>query len=463
MDYKLNPHYLRKEMMSHELRVRGIKLSESATKDEMRASLRSLLKIEQTIGACSYPPCDLDFESECERISAYLAEAKSVVGTISGAGARFKVYSIQARLMHLHGRITRLLVDDLTAEQQRIRSEYLVDVLATLDSLDGVVRGNPDLSRQLQGASDVDPPPDDMSREHVCSSRIETPVASAVHVVAQPQSMSVFKPQSLDKWNVKFSGDSKLITVHNFLERVAELRAARGVTEEQLFSSAVDLFTGKALVWFRANRHRFDDWKGLTGLLRRHFEPPDYRPRLFKEILERTQDTSESIVEYLSCMQALFARYGGLDETVQLDILVRNLAPFYSTQLSEVSSITDLEEECLKLETKKFRCDNYVPPSRRRQRFVEPDFAFVAEEPSHVARVCDQGVEIDSMERQPRRRETVPIQCWNCGKDGHIARVCRSRRTSFRGFPASARARDGGNGYDRMHGESPENESRGSQ
>lgn len=170
------------------------------------------------------------------------------------------------------------------------------------------------------------------------------------------------------------------MSVHNFLERVTELCESRHVSKQQVFESAVDLFAGKALTWYRANKLRVHDWNSLTNLLRVHFEPLDYRSRLFKEILERTQDTSKSIVEYLSCIQALFRRYGGLSETAQLDILERNLSPFYATQLPVIASICQLEEECLKLEIKKYRSDNYVPPSRRKNQFVEPDFAFVGAE-----------------------------------------------------------------------------------
>lgn len=64
------------------------------------------------------------------------------------------------------------------------------------------------------------------------------------------------------------------MSVHNFLERVAELCVARHLSERQLFDSAVDLFSEKALSWFRANKGRFNDWQTFTVLLRRHFDPP---------------------------------------------------------------------------------------------------------------------------------------------------------------------------------------------
>jgi len=227
---------------------------------------------------------------------------------------------------------------------------------------------------------------------------------------------------------MEFSGDPKHLTVHNFLERVLELKTSRHISDKQLFDSAVDLFSGKALIWFRANKSRFHDWEGLSTLLKRHFEPPDYRSRLFKEILERTQDTSETIVEYLSAMQALFRRYGDLTSEAQLDILIRNLSPFYSTQLPVVRTIEELEEECLKLETKKCRADHYVPPSRKRQQFVEPDFAFVAiEAPSTDTRnpVAADLNPVNAPTETTRPANTPKaFTCWNCQQTGHMNRDC---------------------------------------
>lgn len=107
----------------------------------------------------------------------------------------------------------------------------------------------------------------------------------------------------------------------------------------------------------------------------RHFDPPDYHSKHFKEILERTQDV---LVDYLTNMNALFRRHGSISKDVQLDIIVRNLLPFYTTQLPVVHLLEELEGEGLKLEAKQIRVDHYVSPSRKRCDFVEPDFAFIS-------------------------------------------------------------------------------------
>lgn len=75
-----------------------------------------------------------------------------------------------------------------------------------------------------------------------------------------------------------FSGDAKGLSVHQFLERV--LRVARNISYDELFEQSLDLFDGKALLWFRANCNRFRDWKGLTELLVQYYQPLDYPMRL---------------------------------------------------------------------------------------------------------------------------------------------------------------------------------------
>lgn len=156
----------------------------------------------------------------------------------------------------------------------------------------------------------------------------------------------------------------------------------------------------------------------------RHFELPDCRSRLFREILDRTQDPSESIVDYLSSISALFQRYGDLSDEVQLDIISRNLSPFYLTQLPAVRSLVELEAECLKLKTKKYRADHYVPPSRRRQNLVKPNLAFITStsaEPSPVCWSCNFPGHLGRECSKARK-----LHCFRCGAPGVTVRNCRS-------------------------------------
>ena len=297
-------------------------------------------------------------------------------------------------------------------------------ILSTLENLKQLLKGDPSLSMLLERTR-LDDSDSDSSTVSTDRPRLNRPQSTPTTVCAAAGCHSVGnKSNRVEKWGLKFTGD-KHLSVSTFLERVSELRIARGISERELFDSAIDLFSGRALNWFRANRHRFVDWKGLSSLLCKHFEPPDYRSRLFREILDRTQDRSESIVDYLSSMSALFRRYGGISEDVQLDIVTRNLSPFYTTQLPIVNSMEELEEECLKLEAKKYRAESYVPPARKRHGFVEPDFAFIAADEPSVHLSNDSIPDVSEVAQAGSKVLTSrTVTCWNCGKTGHLNRQC---------------------------------------
>lgn len=418
MDYALRINYLKKDMLIYELNIRGIPADESKTVDSLRASLRPILQLEKKNKSLSIPPYNLDFDLEKTYVHDTLKKIKNSIKTVAGESAKTKFERYQTHLVHLLNRIDRAPVEKLSAENVDTRAALLVDILSTLDNLEQVSRQDPNLSVMFEAAQLEDSDSDD-STTHESRPSVSTP---------KVQQQSSGKSQRVEKWGIKFTGDQKSMSVHGFLERVSELCVARNVSEKELFESAIDLFEGKALNWFRSNRSRFQNWRGLSELLCRHFEPPDYRARLFKEILERTQDPLESIVDYLSSMHALFRRYGSITDDVKLDIISRNLAPFYTTQLPIVNSLEELEEQCLRLEAKKYRAEHYVPPSRRRQGFVEPDFAFV----SDIQDCLSSGHPTEDVQEvshvqtsNPRSRE---VTCWNCQKTGHYNRDCPSPR-----------------------------------
>lgn len=442
----MNILHLTKDMLRYELAVRGMPTSDSNTVDQLRAAFRPLLKLEKKGKGLKNPAYPFNAEEELDTIAEVFAQALKLVKEISGAEARNIFERAQSRFMHLYQRLDRIPLGGLSADLIEKRAQLTVEVLSTLDQLDRLLASEPNLSSAFeQSVSD---------NESVLSDRIDR---TAAHKSTPNKSFNGgSKNCRVDKWGLKFSGHTDKMSVHNFLERATELRLARGLSEAELFDSAIDLFSEKALNWFRANRDRFNDWQSLSELLTRHFEPPDYRARLFKEILDRTQDTSETIVDYLSNMNALFRRHGRLSADVQLDIITRNLSPFYTTQLPVVSTLEELESECLKLEAKKYRVDHYVPPSRRRRGFVEPDFAFIESSitsenftpttapiaasylpPSPTTFPTNVAAHLPQNSSFPRSNQADSAssgnhlnprpnlaKCWNCDQTGHLNRNC---------------------------------------
>ncbi|XP_031328723.1 uncharacterized protein LOC116180357 isoform X2 [Photinus pyralis] len=381
------------------------------TVDEMRSSLRSLFKLEATDRSLTYPEYDLAAEGELSTIKDKYEELVGLIENVEEE-RRASVYRrCTSRILHLIGRVNRIPMGATQSKETlQSRSKWLGKVSALLSRVEGgkqpVKASTPNLSVIARSSHPV--VQEDLSEESD-SSPVESGGATGFKF---PRTS---KPQPVEKWGLKFSGDPKGTSVMSFLERVDELRKARHVSERELFASALDLFEGKALLWYRSVVTRCASWTELSELLRKHFLPPDYRPRLFQEILARVQGPSEPFIEYFSCMTTLFSRYGDIPLDIQLDILVRNLAPFYTMQLPTVKSLRELEEECLQLETRKYRADHYQAPSRKSHlASVEPELSCVVTPGVSEARVSNSR----------SGSNTGDVNCWNCLKTGHLVRFC---------------------------------------
>lgn len=418
-------NYLKKDELIYELVLRGVEVTSSESTEKLRAYLRPLLKLEKLNKSVRYPEYSHDPNVEFTVVNEKFLELQEAFKI-----PKPNLTSITSRLAHLLKRFERIPTDRLTQdnvlEQAALNSllaEFVQKIAPPADT-------DPIGAALLHSVQLIDTDSDS-------SDGADVGLANASH------STAIVKPVSepIRKWNLKFSGDLKGVSVHNFLERVDELKVARNVNDEQLFASAIDLFEGKALLWYRSNRSRFTTWKALASLLSKHYEPPDYRSRLLNDIMSRTQDTSEGIVEYLSCMTAMFRRYGQVTEELQLGIITRNLAPFYSTQLPVVRTLEELEDACIKLETKKYRADNYVPPSRKRNSYVEPDLAFVSGPSCSAwsAPVHEMHSVPDNRRVSANRNVTFDrgssvnrnAACWNCQKLGHHISECDSPKKLF--------------------------------
>lgn len=431
---KMNIHYLKKDELAWELRAKGIEVSDM-TVQEMRGSLRSLIQLNKEEKSVTYGEYTFE-KKEFEEIEAKYQELKKCLEDFSGDKESSDFKRLQSRLLHLIGRVNAAPVQG-DEDIVKNRGAYLAKTTALMGILDKSGR----LSKKDSRVKPVQSPapgssvsrPDEGSEDSEDSlSEVEDDKAMPFNSTLAPVPCSHNRQVKLRDWNVKFSGTSKGLSVTNFLERIEELRIARNVSTSELYNSAVDLFEDKALVWYRSVRSRCKDWSQLRTLLEQHYLPPDYKPRLFREILDRTQGPKESIIEYLACMKGLFSKYGKMNSEEQLSIVLRNLAPFYVMQLPVVTSLEELETECQKLEIKKYRADNYRVPQNRVGSCVEPHLAYVSEDRYHPhtsyrSRTPKSGNRVAFAVTPDDNSRNSQLNCWKCLKAGHKAVDCRSR------------------------------------
>ena len=239
---EMNIEHLYKDELAFELSLRGLATPTSLAKKDLCMMLRPLLELESRKVKLGRPPYKPDIREELQTLKAKTEDlhtrANHRTDLSKSVGATYF-----SRAAHVLARIQLLSDLDLTEEQQTAGAELkekLTEVLTIAASATEAADDTAEISVFAHTLSDLgsddDTSPDDLN--------VSGPLAN------------MNRPRNIERWGVKFGGDSSGTTLHTFLERVCELRVARNVSTQELFLSAVDLFEGKAMLWYRANRHR---------------------------------------------------------------------------------------------------------------------------------------------------------------------------------------------------------------
>lgn len=426
--YRLSVDRLSKDELEYELSIRGV--VGSGTVEEMRKDLRQIMKLEKEGKPLQYPPYSRDVRIEFAIVQKKLDEAKILIQDFAGDKQSSEFIKIQTKLHHLLNRVNRIESGDAKVLQERGNS--IVLILRALSSLNKKAEPENDSdessAEEQIGVSVIDANSD---RGNVVNIAHSTPLhrinnLSRVGVDHGVKSVPVLK------WGIHFSGESRDLSVNAFLERVEELRVARNVSEAQLFLSALDLFTGKALNWYRSIKRSVDSWSALKVKLREQFLPYDYEDRLWEEIRRRTQGPDESLGIYVAVMDNMFSRLTiPPNREERLRVVLKNLAPFYQERLSlvDVTSEEKLLELGRQIEKSKRFVEAYKPPHRSKAD-VEPDLAYVEVASASTSLSYEAQESLSRRERvdvnTASTSNTKLNNCWNCGRNGHRAQDCRA-------------------------------------
>uniref|UniRef100_A0A1Y1JUV7 CCHC-type domain-containing protein n=1 Tax=Photinus pyralis TaxID=7054 RepID=A0A1Y1JUV7_PHOPY len=237
------------------------------------------------------------------------------------------------------------------------------------------------------------------------------------------------------KWGLAFTGDVNELGVNSFLQRVNELRIARHISTEQLFDSAVDLFKGDGLVWFRAIRTRVSTWEELVNKLRYDFLPTNFDDELWEEIKRRKQGQDEKPSIYIASMLNMFDRLVERpSENCQLKYILRNLQPYYATQLSlvDINSLEQLHKCCKRLEETRLQNSRYRNPSAGPSFKLEPDLMYKpALKKTQVNTLGTQSSKKQITINSKPNTAKPTTSCYNCGNKGHTFHTCLEERKVF--------------------------------
>lgn len=142
----------------------------------------------------------------------------------------------------------------------------------------------------------------------------------------------------VSKWSItKYNGEDQGLTLNEFLEIVKEMALAEHVSENELFESAIHLFTGSALKWYMTMRSssRLTSWQHLVWELRQTFMHPDLDSLIKTKIYQRRQMRNESFHEFYHEMERLFRTMGEqISDLEKVQILKQNMRIDYKKQIN---------------------------------------------------------------------------------------------------------------------------------
>lgn len=471
----MNSYRLRKDEIVYELSIRGV--STAGDTNDLRKRLTQCFSNKTAIDNAVVN--GLDELKELETCEEKLSDLAFLIEAYDGDYKDSEALRLTARLWHLFYRVERIPIapsSDLspTQRQQELldKTKEFIDLFQGTgcekkeDPLKSVnpPETNHGLGNNIQEIStpvrstDVSfseiskqtPLVDDLHTLHDQMQEITLNPSRAIKEI--PSKHQGYGPKSVPvyKWNLKFNNDGA-VSIGAFLVRVEELRRARGVSEQELFESAVDLFAGQALIWYRSAHQRVSSWKELCKELKSVFQNPDYDDWLLQEIKERTQGEEEAIDLYLAAMEGLYSRLNeGVTEKEKLKQVLKNLNGFLQSKLClvKITSMEDLRYFGRQAEAGRMRAMRQRPPPKSNQ-VLEPDLAYSVppyrsngvrkpfSNPGRISTISDSNRNIPNNNRselnsrRPQMLDDSTMLCWNCQKTGHRFTNCNLPRKKF--------------------------------
>lgn len=397
------PHLLSHEL-EYEIKIRGTNPRKSC--DDRRKQLRVILRREGTkLDSDTISP--FPFAEDFEKIQSSLSSLREEIEKLSAVSEPSHFKRISARIVHLSSRIIFSQPEDEVQKADRQKADD------ELFSLEEEFLEKEDCIKLSLLSLQTSPT---VSSDSASKINIQTSVSAASGF------SSNYVP--VHKWKVSFSGKSDE-SLTGFLERVLELREARNVSEQELFSSAIDLFSGSALIWFRSIKHTVSNWPSLVELLRNTFLPSDYNDELLAEIRKRTQGENEPVIMFIAHMQGLFVKLNPIpSEEEQIKIIRKNLLPYFLGHLSlqKILTIAELSSLCKQLSETRLQMDKYRPPAKNNTRLPEPMLSY-----SQVSDSDHTPANSPTASVSPQRN----TKCWNCHRTGHTYSECRTTKSRF--------------------------------
>lgn len=405
--------YLTSEELGYELKIRGI----SAPRKDLptrRRILNRLLERENPAEILNYDNPDYNYVDERTEILSGLESLRGLVNEFEGPESDSAFRRIESRLAHVSNRSKRIKIPVEDDNLQEI-SDFKDDCIATCIELEAL------LYEKVQQIIEVGLDASVVGQPSSSRVSFGMPHSSQQHASSSLNVSSVTVP--IYKWGVQFDGSPQ--NALPFLERISELAIARKATKDDLFNSAIELFSGDGLVWYRHIRNNVFDWDALVEKLRLTFLPTNHDEKVWDEIKSRKQNKGESTSIFISFMESLFKKLSRKPcDVTKLRLIRQNILPHYITQLAlvDVTDLSHLEALCKKLDEAheaKIKVTGKI--SRTSQLCsVESSPSVLNKDRPNFSKPVSRNVNNSSN-----------LKCWNCHALGHAFQNCKASRNKF--------------------------------
>lgn len=399
ISYEIVVDFLTTNEVNYELSIRGFARGFEELKK--RKCLRRLLASDIKRSGISYTCSSFVLATDGAEIDSSIDSVSSLIGSYSGSADTIGI-EIRSRLNHLKGRLLRIV-----SEQESILSFKNERLMTVMSLEDDFCSKTSDATPAEGGLPSVERPGsrvavlrDNGPRVAPDPDMTEAGVGNPITSVTRTHD-NLFVP--VYKWNLSFDGSQPL---GEFLMRLEATRVARCCSKEALFRSAIDIFTGEALAWFRmVVSQGVQDWDSLVVALRKHFLPSNNDFSLTQNMYARRQGINESITRYVTNIHDMMLQLSiPLTDEQLIQIIRGNLLPPYGPHLhqKQFRTVQELVDFLVSLEDTVLKAEAFLVARSPRPRSIST-----------------------------LNNVSAKLQCWNCGQTGHLFSKCNIERKKF--------------------------------
>lgn len=261
----------------------------------------------------------------------------------------------------------------------------------------------------------------------------------------------------IEHWKLFFSGDTKSISVENFLYKLKKIARREGVSDNGLLRDIHLVLEGQASDWFFTYVDEFDSWENFEKRIRYRFGNPNQDQGIRLKIQERKQQRGESFIAFVTEIERLNKMLSTpLSRRRKFEVVWDNMRQHYRSKIATISvrdldhlirlnhgidaadpNLQQLADGRFQRNIHQVECN--LSGSEREETDIIDAMRINTEEnnrgPIRFAQTNQQtanrGPIRSAQTNQQTTEQSLLNACWNCKRPGHNWRDCREPRRIF--------------------------------